>query len=533
MDTPNPTICEVCNRIVSRLLEVEHSGAKTEIRGPVQNFIRPPSTAQSKQERLRKCYVCSQMKRNVEDCDIRLRGNLEGELRFDVYYYRGTEQIGENFVTSTYFARRVEQDIYDIAKDCTRSTGTGSKKSQALISHWFNTCLHQHSKCEASGGQRWYPRRVLDVSGDYVCLLETADHALNGPYATMSHCWGVKRFLTMTSENKAEFEAGIDLAILPRNFQDAITLAKSLSIRYIWIDCYCIMQSSDSDDHKKEKLLDIAQMKQVYANSILNIAASHGSSPEAGCFVERERSGQLLPCLIKPEIPGSENEDAFHLYNLLESQDYVRKLNGHRIFTRAWILQERLLCPRVIHFGSQQLYWECKELLPASETFPCGQKSQPATSVFSTEDEDLVKSARYTWCRAVQDYSAMQLTKPFEDKLVAIGGIAEHIANVTNDQYVAGLFKDNFILQLCWEARGVDPKRTTEWRAPSWSWASMDSEVFLESHLLASSVYTALAFIHTPNFELSDPMNPYVARSKVAVEACLMLIRLPHLAMAQ
>ena len=462
---------------------------------------------------MRQCYVCNQMKRNSEDCDVQLRGNLEGELRFDLYYYKGTEHIGENFVTNTYFARRAEQDIYDIARDSILSTSTGSKKSQALISHWFNTCLHQHSRCRASGEEQWYPRRVLDVSGHKVRLLETAGHALQGPYATMSHCWGVKRFLTMTSENKPEFEAGIDLSILPRNFQDAITLTKSLEIRYIWIDCYCIMQSSDSDDHKKEKLLDIAQMKQVYANSILSIVASHGSSPEAGCFIEREMSKQLLPCLFSPESPSSDSENIFHLYNLLESQGYVRELNDHRIFSRAWILQERLLCPRVIHFGSKQLYWECKELLPASEKFPCGQKSQPATNVFSTEDEDLVKSARYTWCRTVQDYSAMQLTKPLEDKLVAIGGIAEHIAQVTKDQYTAGLFKDKFILQLCWEARGVDPRRAVEWRAPSWSWASMDSEVFLESHLLASSVYTALALIQTVNVELTDPMNPYVAHS--------------------
>src|SRR2546421_346148 len=40
---------------------------------------------------------------------------------------------------------------------------------------------------------------------------------------------------------------------------------------------------------------------------------------------------------------------------------------------RAWVLQERLMAPRVLHFGSAQLFWECRRGLLCErfpETFP-------------------------------------------------------------------------------------------------------------------------------------------------------------------
>lgn len=38
---------------------------------------------------------------------------------------------------------------------------------------------------------------------------------------------------------------------------------------------------------------------------------------------------------------------------------------------RAWVVQERLLAPRVLHFGQTQVIWECREL-SACELYPHG-----------------------------------------------------------------------------------------------------------------------------------------------------------------
>jgi hypothetical protein len=63
------------------------------------------------------------------------------------------------------------------------------------------------------------------------------------------------------------------------------------------------------------------------------------------------------------------------------------------------------------------------------------------------------------------------------DKLPALSGIARRIHGQKGGQYLAGLWRDERIeAQLCW--RVDEPKiRPTEWRAPSWSWASVDGPI--------------------------------------------------------
>jgi hypothetical protein len=36
---------------------------------------------------------------------------------------------------------------------------------------------------------------------------------------------------------------------------------------------------------------------------------------------------------------------------------------------RGWVLQERVLSPRVLHFSREQVFWECRQLR-ACESFP-------------------------------------------------------------------------------------------------------------------------------------------------------------------
>ncbi|OJD39091.1 het-domain-containing protein [Diplodia corticola] len=120
------------------------------------------------------------------------------------------------------------------------------------------------------------------------------------------------------------------------------------------------------------------------------------------------------------------------------------------------------------------------------------------------------------WEFLVQDYSNRRLTHP-EDKLPALAGLAAYfqralgsnnnnknnrIKNTNNEEssdnnddaaYVAGLWKGHFIHELCWT---VDTKRATAagtrvvrhtsatgtWRAPSWSWMSIDGPIAFEAN---------------------------------------------------
>lgn len=82
----------------------------------------------------------------------------------------------------------------------------------------------------------------------------------------------------------------------------------------------------------------------------------------------------------------------------------------------------------------------------------------------------------------MRDYSRRFLTCP-RDKLVAIDGIAQAVQRVVKCDYVAGLWSSNLLYGISWSREcGKDTMDMTlpphvfhiEYRAPTWSWASID-----------------------------------------------------------
>jgi len=87
------------------------------------------------------------------------------------------------------------------------------------------------------------------------------------------------------------------------------------------------------------------------------------------------------------------------------------------------------------------------------------------------------------WERIVEAYTACQLTKA-EDKLIALSGIAKHMQPILgNDEYLAGLWRKFLPSQLLWtvnhgrQSNHEPSLRPEVYRAPSWSWASVDGEI--------------------------------------------------------
>lgn len=86
----------------------------------------------------------------------------------------------------------------------------------------------------------------------------------------------------------------------------------------------------------------------------------------------------------------------------------------------------------------------------------------------------------------VQQYSKRKLTHD-SDKLSAISGIVQLIEDAKNllggprDRYLAGLWESDLAFGMSWSTTHVPGKishtRPMKYRAPSWSWASLDGEV--------------------------------------------------------
>jgi hypothetical protein len=162
---------------------------------------------------------------------------------------------------------------------------------------------------------------------------------------------------------------------------------------------------------------------------------------------------------------------------------------------RAWVVQERLLSPRTLHFGSNQLLLECYESaayesfpgrIPAKvlsydvkQCFPLEPNPEKGHLELSDDQKILLSSS---WGDLVSVYTTGNLSHE-KDKLVAISGLAERFKELYQDEYLSGLWKGNFVHHLLWEAVPEGTfgrsftRRPSKYRAPSWSWASIDGDI--------------------------------------------------------
>jgi hypothetical protein len=172
----------------------------------------------------------------------------------------------------------------------------------------------------------------------------------------------------------------------------------------------------------------------------------------------------------------------------------------HGIFPllrRGWVYQERLLSPRVLHFTSHELYWECRE----GSYCECRHVNLTRQDVIgkywyrSTTDAPNIRHAipleqstpssmslTERWTEIIMEYSRLQLSFQY-DRLPALSGIAKEMQKHRADQYLAGLWEDDLPAALLWYRKSVwlgDPRgsaRPQEYTAPTWSWASITAIV--------------------------------------------------------
>lgn len=368
-----------------------------------------------------------------------------------------------------------------------------SEDTFRVMSKWLDDCVSKHDGCTWRTGNStaWYPTRLVDVGppGSSVWNVHTATQEpppfLSRGYLTLSHRWGPSPFIQLTSDTLAEFQEPVPIEYLPRTFRDAVSLAHRFDIRYVWIDSLCILQDSREDWQR-----EASTMQDVYSHSTCNIIAAHSDGPQGGLFRERDPSVSEA-FLVRSERRDIPSGDYTAWDNTAVLDDYSRApLNK-----RGWVFQERLLPPRSLHFGKDQVFWKCSRLF-ACESLPDGiprtqdeSAEGPGRTLArlhrisklgqsSTQDSE---EAAEMWEGLVEEYSGCVLTYE-EDKLVALAGIAKIFRQATGDRYLAGLWGSRLVWQLCWRLKGpaVQERRST-YRAPSWSWASVEGQVSFDA----------------------------------------------------
>ena len=292
------------------------------------------------------------------------------------------------------------------------------------------------------------------------------------------------------------------LAELPLTFQHAIEVTRRLKKQYIWIDSLCIYQ--DQDD-KSDWLIESQLMHKVYTRCYLNIAATGAKDGTEGLFATRSADCELKPLTIEwlPPSHVQSAEAPRPKYVLTDWLFLERELLLAPLNRRGWVLQERLLAPRILHFGSRQLFWECSRGV-LCERFPitlplCMRKTRAANfsslkyaygePIPDTSSGNAVKAEAgetegpyKLWTNVVSAYSNSALSFS-TDKLIALSGIAKIMEERLNDQYIVGMWRRYLASQLLWkvddasQASGKPSTRPIPHRAPTWSWMSLDAKI--------------------------------------------------------
>jgi len=137
-------------------------------------------------------------------------------------------------------------DIFSSQAIAPKSKGI-DKINLDLVRTWYNQCIKHHEKCKEDFSALWYPTRLLYLGSQSreVKLIISDDDPPSGPYMSLSHRWGSQKYTKLESSTIIQLKTGIDVDSLLQVFQDAIEIARSLGINYLWIDALCIKQDPD------------------------------------------------------------------------------------------------------------------------------------------------------------------------------------------------------------------------------------------------------------------------------------------------
>ncbi|KAH9238380.1 hypothetical protein K456DRAFT_1800334, partial [Colletotrichum gloeosporioides 23] len=262
-------------------------------------------------------------------------------------------------------------------------------------------------------------------------------------YITLSHCWGKSTIMTTKKATINQRRQCAFLKDLSQTFRDTVVTSRALGVRYLWIDSLYIIQ-----DSKYDWKFEVQRMCQYYTNSLMTISEVSSAGEKMKGF-------------------------AYALYFPGPARD-IWGYHKPPLWTRAWVVQERVLSPRLLLFSSTQMSWQCQEEI-ASET----SQKQRAQST-SEKSEDLYASPTashrlyHDWYEIVREYTHCKLTMP-SDIFHAVAGIAQALQYALKDEYVSGLWKGDIHRGLVWVvSEGVQSETALKsYRAPSWSWCSL------------------------------------------------------------
>jgi len=357
-----------------------------------------------------------------------------------------------------------------------------------LLREWLRTCDSQHKCFPQSSQLPQLPTRVLEVldhQNPDLLRLRCTNQGDTGKYVALSHRWSdLDNFCTYQCNIHAR-QTSIDFKILPKRFRDAVTVTRKFGIRFLWIDSICIIQphkkgsdecpnrcrGTDDVDH------EIGKMEEYFGSAYCTIAATSVTHRQVNeGFLERRSDVHWVKV-------SDASESLYDDSNAIDN--FHRDVEGAELNKRGWVLQERALSRRTIHFTSTQAYWECGGDGIRCETLTT-MRNQTAQLLSDHEFPNFVlghfegnKILLFGWL--FEQYSKCELTVP-TDRLFAISGLEKRLQKSFGTEGRYGIFARYLHRCLLWQPPdGKEMKRirpdSDYLKVPSWSWMAYTGEI--------------------------------------------------------
>ncbi|KAI0532368.1 heterokaryon incompatibility protein-domain-containing protein [Xylaria digitata] len=347
----------------------------------------------------------------------------------------------------------------------------GRRASFKLPQEWLRFCRQHHTlACNVSTSAA-----VSSISSFKLIDCETRAivPVSDQPYATLSYVWG---------SGSAPIFSDVVPPNQPKTIEDAIQVTKTLGLKYLWIDRFCINQQIAQEIEDQVPKMDV-----IYNNSELTIIVAAGEDPNYGIPGARERT---------PVQPHGKVGD-YYLVSTMD--DPVLNILRSKWATRAWTYQEGILARRRLIFTDDQLYFECSGMR-------CAEALNTNLKSLHTQNQQRFKAK---FCHGsniclfpreiglkgweivdrIEEYSRKSLTKG-SDILNGLQGILKAYERST--QGIKNCFgvpvvpraprqthmqwtpKTGFCIGLCWDVAEGSSRREG---FPSWSWSGWHGKI--------------------------------------------------------
>ncbi|MCJ1388648.1 hypothetical protein MMC18_001497 [Xylographa bjoerkii] len=262
----------------------------------------------------------------------------------------------------------------------------------AKLYEWLDECLETHVRCHRPTDLQ-LPGRLLDVSAnkdgvntiklvdafDLVDLDNLADEEDRGmadfedrdltreslgalDYVALSYCWGLEPHFKTTKATLRERQNEIKIEDMPPVLADAVLITRQCGFQYCWIDALCIVQD-DSEDWEREAV----KMGDIYAAAQFTISALNSADNRQSILKKRRDTDCFsIGTVSLPNEGATLKQTRFFFRH--DAQEIDAEIYRGPLSTRSWTLQERLLSPAIVHYGRDQIMWECNHGEIRSET---------------------------------------------------------------------------------------------------------------------------------------------------------------------